>query len=122
MKETMEDTKKDIPKKKRRSWNSWSSWNSRQVIALAGVILLVLLYVITLIAAIVDSSQSAQWFRICLFATLALPLILWIYSWMYGRLTGKSAIGDPDGAANPQFPSKGNDGSADQESVSKGDH
>lgn len=65
------------------------------MVAMTGVLLLVLLYVITLIAAIADSSQSARWFRICLVATFALPLVLWIYSWMHGRLTGKSAIGDP---------------------------
>lgn len=65
------------------------------MVAIVGVVLLVLLYVITLIAAIADSSQSARWFRICLIATFALPIVIWLYSWMYGRLTGKSAIGDP---------------------------
>ncbi|MCI9336507.1 MAG: hypothetical protein HFH93_03020 [Lachnospiraceae bacterium] len=69
--------------------------SSRQIVAIVGVVLLVLLYVVTLITAILDSSQSAKWFRICLFATFALPLVIWIYSWMHGRLTGKSAIGDP---------------------------
>ena len=73
----MKETKKQNGKNKR------SSWNSRQVVAMAGVVLLVLLYVVT------------TWFRICLFATFALPLVIWIYSWMHGRLTGKSAIGDP---------------------------
>ncbi len=91
----MKDPKKEGTKRKRSSWNSWSSWNSRQVVAMAGVVLLVLLYVATLITAIVDSSQSARWFRICLVATFALPLVIWLYSWMHGRLTGKSAIGDP---------------------------
>ena len=69
---------------------------SRQIVAIFCVILLVLLYVITLISAIADSSSSATWFRICLFGTFAIPLIAWIYSWMYGRLTGKPAIGDPE--------------------------
>lgn len=89
----MKETKKDGPKRKR---NSRSSRNSRQVVAMTGVVLLVLLYIATLVTAIVDSSQSAKWFRICLFATFALPLVIWIYSWMHGRLTGKSAIGDPE--------------------------
>ena len=89
-----EQAKKESPKRKR------SSRNSRQIVAMAGVVLLVLLYVATLVTAIADSSQSAKWFRICLFATFALPLVIWIYSWMHGRLTGKSAIGDPE-APNP---------------------
>ena len=87
----MKETKPNAPKRKR---------NSRQIVAIVGVALLILLYVVTLVAAIADSSQSAGWFRICLFATFALPLVIWIYSWMHGRLTGKSAIGDPE-APNP---------------------
>ena len=69
---------------------------SRQVVALAGVVLLVLLYIITLITAIADHSASAKWFRISLSGTFVIPLIIWIYTWMYGRLTGKHTIGDPD--------------------------
>ena len=94
MNEPMEKSSKESSKRKR------SSWSSRQIVALVGVVLLVLLYVATLVTAIADSSQSAKWFRICLFATFALPLVIWIYSWMHGRLTGKSAIGDPE-APNP---------------------
>lgn len=86
MKDTEKDKKQDAQKKK---------MTSKQLVAIIGVALLILLYVATLVAAIVDSSQSAKWFRICLFGTFALPLVIWIYSWMYGRLTGKSAIGDP---------------------------
>ncbi len=68
---------------------------SRQIVAIVGVVLLALLYIITLIAAILDNSSSAQWFRACLAGTLVIPLLIWIYSWMYGRLTGKAALGDP---------------------------
>ena len=55
----------------------------------------VLMYIITLITAIADTTASAKWFRISLFATLAVPLVIWIYTWMYARLTGKHAVGDP---------------------------
>ena len=87
MKDTKKDRKQDTGKKK---------MTSRQLVAVMGVALLILLYVITLVTAIVDSSQSAKWFRICLFGTFALPLVIWIYSWMYSRLTGKRGIGDPE--------------------------
>ena len=69
---------------------------SKQIVALTGVVLLVLLYLLTLGASILDSTASAQWFRISLAATIVLPLLIWIYSWMYGRLTNKPAIGDPN--------------------------
>ncbi len=77
---------------------------SKQVIAVIGVVLLLLLYIITLVTAFVDSSASARWFRISLFGTVAIPLIIWIYTWMYARLTGKHAVGDPDNIAKVPAP------------------
>lgn len=81
----MKQTEKSVKKK----------MTSRQLVAIVGVVLLAFLYVITLIAAIVDNSASAQWFRVCLAGTFIIPLLIWIYSWVYGRLTGKAAPGDP---------------------------
>ena len=43
---------------------------SKQIVALAGVAALVLLYLITLVAAIADTSESGNWFRISLSATV----------------------------------------------------
>lgn len=71
---------------------------SKQIVALAGVAALVLLYLITLMTAIADTSESGSWFRISLSATVVIPLVIWIYAWMYSRLTGKRTIGDPDSA------------------------
>ena len=67
---------------------------SKQVIALVGVALLVLMYIATLIVAIVDNSDSGKWFMCCIFATVAIPLLIWIYTWMYGKLTGRHTIAD----------------------------
>ena len=69
---------------------------SRQVAALAGILLLALLYIVTLIVAIFDSSEPGRWFMICIFATVAVPMLLWIYMWMYGKLTGKPTIADSE--------------------------
>lgn len=68
----------------------------KQAGAIIGILLLVLVYVVTFIMSIADNSASARWFYICLFATFAVPLLLWIYIWMYGKLTGKPTIADPD--------------------------
>jgi len=59
--------------------------DSRRVLALAGVILLVLMYVITLIAAITDSSASGHLFAMSLFASFALPFLIWIYTWLFKK-------------------------------------
>lgn len=69
---------------------------SRQVVALVGILLLALLYIAALIVAIFDSSESGRWFMICIFATVAVPILLWIYVWMYGKLTGKPTIADSE--------------------------
>lgn len=67
---------------------------SKQVVAIIGVLLLVLLYIGTLFAAIFDNSESGRWFMLCIFATVAIPILLWIYTWMYGKLTGRHTIAD----------------------------
>lgn len=66
----------------------------KQIIALAGVILLALLYVVTFVLAIVDNSASGQLFMTCFVATALLPMILWIYTWIFGKFTGKKTIAD----------------------------
>ena len=80
-----EDLKKETAKKK---------VTSKQIAAIAGIVLLVLLYVVTLFAAIFDSSATGSLFQVCLFATIAIPLLIWIYVWMYGKLTQKSTFAD----------------------------
>lgn len=67
---------------------------SKQVVAMTGVVLLALLYIITLVVAFVDNSASGHLFLICLFATIAIPILIWIYIWMYGKLTGKKTMTD----------------------------
>lgn len=69
---------------------------SKQIVALGGVVLLVLLYIVTLIVAIVDNSDSGKWFMSCIFATMAIPLLIWVYIWMYGKLTGRHTIADAE--------------------------
>ena len=69
---------------------------SKQVVAMAGVVLLVALYIVTLIVAIVNPGESGNLFQICLVSTIAVPILIWIYVWMYGKLTNKHTFADPD--------------------------
>lgn len=68
----------------------------KQAAAIMGILLLVLLYAAAFITSLIDSPTSSEWFYLSLFATFAVPLLLWIYIWLYGRLTGKRTIADPD--------------------------
>ena len=69
---------------------------SKQIVALLGVILLAALYIITLFVAIFNPDASGTLFRACLGATLVVPVLLWIYIWIYGKLTNRHTIADPD--------------------------
>ena len=70
--------------------------NKKQIAAVICIILLVLLYVATLIVALLDFPGSDRMFAACLMATVGLPILLWIYIWVYGKFTGKHTIADPD--------------------------
>lgn len=64
----------------------------QRIAALVGIILLVLLYVITLICAIFNFDGAGKMFRISLFCSIALPILIWGYIWIYGKLTEKHTI------------------------------
>ena len=69
---------------------------SMQIVALAGVILLIALYIITLFVAILNPDGAGMLFRGCLGATIIVPILIWIYIWMYGKLTNRHTIADAD--------------------------
>lgn len=68
----------------------------KRIAALLCVFLLVALYLITLLVAIFDRSSSGRWFFICLIGTLVIPLLTWIYIWMYGIMSQKHTIASFD--------------------------
>ena len=75
---------------------------SRQVAAIVGVILLALLYLVTFLASIFDRTDSGRLFMACMAATLIVPFLIWLYSWIYSRAAGKRTIGDPEPPAAPK--------------------
>ena len=58
----------------------------KQIAALICVALLVGLYVATLEVAFLDFPGSGRLFQACLVATIGLPILLWIYIWLYGKV------------------------------------
>ena len=67
---------------------------SKQIVAWIGIIALVAMYVVTLIVAIINPGEGGRLFQACLVATIAVPLLVWIYVWMYGKLTNKETFAD----------------------------
>ena len=76
--------------------NENSKMNPKRIAALLAVILLVGLYIVTLFVAIFAPTEGSNLFAVCLMATIAVPLLAWIYIWMYGQMTGKKTIADLD--------------------------
>ena len=59
---------------------------AKQIAALLGAGLLLLLYILLLIFAIFDFEGSDVLFRACLIGTIFIPIMLWVYMYLYDRL------------------------------------
>ena len=68
---------------------------AKQIAALVGVALLILMYLLLLVFAICDFEGSEMMFRVCLMATFIIPLLIWIYVYLYDRMKA-SRDGDND--------------------------
>ncbi len=67
---------------------------AKRVAAILAIVLLVLLYLSTLLAALFDATASGVLFRLSLIGTFTIPLLTWVYIWMYGKLAKKHTIAD----------------------------
>lgn len=63
---------------------------TKQVLAILGIIVLVSLYVITLICAITDNTGTMRMFMASVFATVVIPVLIWIYTFIYRLFTRKN--------------------------------
>jgi len=66
----------------------------QRIAALIGVGLLLLLYLATLLCAIFNFDGTGRMFAACLFASVAIPILLWLYIFLYGKVTKKKTIAD----------------------------
>lgn len=57
----------------------------KQIAAIIGILILVGLYVATFVFALIDSPNSGRMFQASLFATVAVPILLWIYIWLFQK-------------------------------------
>ena len=55
----------------------------KRILALLTVIILTVLYVATLIFALIDSPWAFSMFKACIGMTVILPVLLYIYFWIY---------------------------------------
>ena len=68
----------------------------KQIAALVCVALIILSYLVLFIVSLVDSTKSGELFQACLLTTVFLPILCWIYIWLYGKLKQTHTIADLD--------------------------
>lgn len=68
----------------------------KQIAALICIMILVCLYLVTFIVAFLDFPGWDRLFAVCLLATIGLPILLWIYIWLYGKTTDQHTIASAD--------------------------
>lgn len=65
-------------KEEKKEFHS-SYTKGQRIIALVGVVILLLLYVVTLISAITTSPKTPELFKMCIGASILLPIMFWLY-------------------------------------------
>lgn len=71
-----------------------TKWTRKRIVAIIALVLLAGLYIFTFMVALFYPADAGNLFGACLMATIAVPLLAWIYIWLYGQMTGKETIAD----------------------------
>ena len=74
----------------------------KQIAAWIGIIVLVAMYVVLLIEAILGRPGTQNVFFACVAATIAVPIVLWIFLWAYSAITGRHNIASLDAMTSDQ--------------------
>ena len=75
-----------VPSDPSRQARSGRKLTLRRVLAIACIVVLVGMYVATFIVALMDFPGQDRLFQACLVATIGLPILLWIYLWLFDRV------------------------------------
>lgn len=76
----------------------------KQIAAIIGIVLLVCMYLLSLIFAICSFPGADRLFMASLFATVIVPILIWVYIWIYGIATHRKTIAStfPDDPATSE--------------------
>ena len=59
---------------------------AKRIMAIIGIIILVGLYLTTLLLAVLGNENTTPWFMASICATIIVPILMWVYTWLYNRL------------------------------------
>ena len=68
----------------------------KRIGALVGVILLAGSIIATLVMAIIGYTFESPLFMGLIIADICLPILLWVYIWLFGKITGKHTMASFD--------------------------
>ena len=77
--------------------------NPKQIAAWIGIILLVLLYVGLLVQALTFGPDAGQIFMSALTGTITIPIVVWLFIWVYGVYARKHTIASLDAMTSDQM-------------------
>ena len=77
--------------------------NPRQIAALIGIALLILLYVGLLIQALTFGPDAGQIFMSALTGTVTIPIVVWLFIWVYGVYARRHTIASLDAMTSNQM-------------------
>ena len=68
----------------------------KQIAAIICIILLAAMYLFTFVSAFLNFPGWDRLFAGCLLMTVAMPILLWIYIWLYGKYAQKHTMASLD--------------------------
>ena len=69
---------------------------AKRIAAWICILVLLSLYIATFVVALLDFPGSDALFAACLAATVGLPILLWIYIWLYGKVKERHTMASMD--------------------------
>ena len=60
--------------------------NAKRILAIVAIVIIVALYIVTLFLGIFHNENTHQWFMACIIATIALPILVYIFIWLFGKI------------------------------------
>lgn len=70
--------------------------NHKQIAAIVGLVLLGIMYLAFFVVALLADELPQGFFITCLFATIFIPILIWVYIWLYGVVTNRHTIASLD--------------------------
>ena len=94
----------------------------KRIIAIGSIFLLLLIYLIALLAGIFDQTSGARIFQACLFSTIGVPILAWIYIWIFGQVTKKHTMADFDLSQSKEIEESASESASNDAPDASGEH